>query len=444
MPVPARRSWRSSLRYLYRQLYYLTAGGDWALQLPKQIQHNLRWFFFDSVLASASDSGWITYLSLYILALGATPAQIGLMDALASLSAVLLLMPGAMITDRVGKRKPIILIAGGGVSRLALLFLALLPFVIKTPVVIYVFIFLRIIQVGFSNLAMPAWVSMTADVVPLSSRGRYFGTRNLVMGVAAMLAIYLVGQVITRVGGISGYQLAFGLAFLIGMMSTYSYARIKEPKTTHPSQSASSYSLKALLKTFQTDRNFLAFCLYAMLWNFSIMIAGPFFNVFLVRDLKATASIVGFLAVVSSLAGLPAQRFFGRLDDRWKSRKVMLFTGFIIPLIPTVWYFVNASWQAIPINLVGGFIWAGYGLASFNFLLSISPPEQLARYSAIQQISVSIASAMGASVGGLVSTHWGIPIVFLLSGIGRMVASIVFARFVHQPALPAQVSQAIE
>jgi MFS family permease len=291
---------------------------------------------------------------------------------------------------------------------------------------------------------MPAWVSMTADVVPLSTRGRYFGTRNLVMGVAAMLATYLVGQMITRVGGISGYQLAFGLAFLIGMLSTYSYAQIKEPETIHPSQSASSYSLKSLMKTFQTDRNFLAFCLYSMLWNFSLMIAGPFFNVFLVRDLKATVSLVGFLAVVSSLAGLPAQRFFGRLDDRWKSRKVMLFTGFIIPLVPTAWYFVNAPWQVIPINLVSGFIWAGYGLASFNFLLSISPPEQLARYSAIQQISISIASAAGASVGGLISTQWGIPIVFLLSGIGRLLASGIFARFVHQPALPSPADQAIE
>lgn len=174
------------------------------------------------------------------------------------------------------------------------------------------------------------------------------------------------------------------------------------------------------------------------------MIAGPFFNVFLVRDLKSTASLVGFLAVVSSLAGLPAQRFFGRLDDRWKSRKVMLFTGFIIPLVPTAWYFINAPWQVIPINLVSGFIWAGYGLASFNFLLSISPPEQLTRYSAIQQISISIASAAGASVGGLISTQWGIPIVFLLSGIGRLLASGIFARFVHQPAFPAPPDKAIE
>jgi MFS family permease len=325
-----------------------------------------------------------------------------------------------------------------------LLVLALLPFVIKTPAVIYIVIILRIIQVGFSNLAMPAWVSMTADVVPLAWRGRYFGTRNLVMGVAAMLVTYLVGQMITRVGGIPGYQLAFGLAFVIGMMSTYSYAHIKEPETLHPSQTASSYSLKALLKIFQTDRNFLAFCVYLMLWNFSLMIAGPFFNVFLVRDLSATASFVGFLAVVSSLAGLPAQRFFGKLDDRWKSRKVMLLTGFIIPLVPTAWYFVNAPWQAIPINLVGGFIWAGYGLASFNFLLSISPPEQLARYSAIQQVSVSVASAVGASLGGLISTHWGIPIVFLLSGIGRLLASGIFARFVHQPALPVPADQSVQ
>ena len=39
-----------------------TWGGDWAIALPAQIKHNLTWFFFDGVFASASDNIVITYL----------------------------------------------------------------------------------------------------------------------------------------------------------------------------------------------------------------------------------------------------------------------------------------------------------------------------------------------------------------------------------------------
>ena len=89
---------------------------------------------------------------------------------------------------------------------------------------------------GAENLAYSAWVSLTADIVPLSWRGRFFGTRNMMMGVVTIAMTLLAGQLITRMGSISGYQVAFLVAFLIGMASTYSYAQIKEPEKSGQSQ----------------------------------------------------------------------------------------------------------------------------------------------------------------------------------------------------------------
>jgi predicted MFS family arabinose efflux permease len=255
----------------------------------------------------------------------------------------------------------------------------------------------------------------------------------------------LAGQLITGMDSITGYQVAFLVAFLIGMASTYSYAQIKEPEKSGQPHASQVYSLSALLASLRSDRTFLAFCLYAMIWNFSLNIAGPFFNVFLVKDLGATAFMVGFLSIVSSISGLPAQRLFGQLNDRWGPRKVILVTGSIIPIVPFAWYFITAAWHVVPINIVSGFLWAGYSLAMFNLLLAIAPEEQRARYSAMFQISVAISLALGASVGGLIANRWGIPLVFVISAIGRAVGAGFFARFVkphdssHQ--LP-EVSQA--
>ena len=79
------------------RIAHLTAGGSWAVQLSDSTQRNLRYFFFDGLFASANDSITLTYLSLFVLSLGASSSDIGLMTALASLSATILLIPGAML-----------------------------------------------------------------------------------------------------------------------------------------------------------------------------------------------------------------------------------------------------------------------------------------------------------------------------------------------------------
>jgi MFS family permease len=130
---------------------------------------------------------------LFLLALGATSADIGLMTALASISATLLLIPGAIFVDRVGQRKKIVLYSGGFTSSLFLLFMAVIPIFVHGPRTIYIVIALKVVMDGLRNFSIPAWVSMTANVVPLSWRGRYFSTRNLVMGFASMVMTYGIG-----------------------------------------------------------------------------------------------------------------------------------------------------------------------------------------------------------------------------------------------------------
>jgi len=185
------------LRRLRRRALRFTTGGRWTAQLHPSIRQNLRWFWFDGVFASSSDSIAVTYLSLFVLALGATRAQIGLMSALSSLSAALLLLPGATLVECWGHRKRIVVLSGGGVARIALLLLALVPLAFAGPTAVYTVIALAILRSAFGNLGVPAWVSLIADIVPLSWRGRYFSSRNMAMGVANMLTTFLAGQLIT-------------------------------------------------------------------------------------------------------------------------------------------------------------------------------------------------------------------------------------------------------
>ncbi len=326
---------------IWQNIVDTTAGGRWSRQLNETTRHNLRWFFSDGSFSSASDSITATYLTLYLLALGATGADIGWMTSLISVVAVLVLLPGAMLAERAKSRKKVVLHSGGYVSRFVLLLMALVPFVFGGQAAVIVLIILKICGDGFANLGFPAWASLAADFVPLAWRGRYFASRNISMGVIGMVMTYAMGQLITSVGAPIGYQIAFGCAFIFGSISTFSYAHLQEPEVIPQTVAPLTYTPAAILGTLRSDRNFLAYCIYIMIWNFGLNLAGPFFTVYQVQVLKASAVLVGFISIVSTLSSLPAQRYFGHLADRWGARRVIILNGFLIPFIPIFWSFTT-------------------------------------------------------------------------------------------------------
>ena len=58
------------------------------------------------------------------------------------------------------------------------------------------------------------------------------------------------------------------------------------------------------------------------------------------------ALLYGYAApqILSSLAGLPVLPLFGRLNDRWGSRKLAIILGFFIPVMPLCWPLVSGPW----------------------------------------------------------------------------------------------------
>ncbi len=424
-------SFRIAWTRLVKTLGQFTAGGNWTDLLPVQTRKNLRWFWLDGLFASASETAVVTYQTLFILTLGATNAQIGILSSLSSLSGVLILLPGALLAERLGKRKEIALYSGGIFARLILLVMVFIPFFFSGPTAVLIAICLIILRDALNTLGLPAWISLSADLVPLSWRGRYFGSRNFIMGVAGMAATLIFGEIITRSGQIQAYQFVYGFAFIIGMISTASFARIVEPAPSTPPPQDTSFSFRSLPIFFKANPAFLIFCLTSAVWNFSLNVSGPFFVPYQVNVLAASATMVGILTIVSQVSALLTQQPFGILADRWGSRRVVVVTGFIIPFLPFAWLFITEAWQAIPVNIIGGAVWAGYSLASFNFLLTLTPEDQRARYSAIYQIVVALSLSAGAAIGSVVITRYGYMAVFAASAGGRMLAAILFARFVR-------------
>jgi MFS family permease len=417
----------------------ISAGGRWVGELSPKVRRSLRWFWFDGAFALGSDSIVTTYLVLYAVALGASSAQVGLLGALQGLGAALALLPGALLVERIGRRKEIVLAAGGALGRMALLLLAFVPFLLQGQAAVRFAIVLVVLREISMNLSLPAWTSLAGDIVPIGQRGRYFASRTIAMTVAGMVTVFGAGWLINRSGSPSGYQWAFLAAFLFGGASWFCFSRIQDPDPRPPPRQHPSENTP-ILGSILAHPMFLALCVHSAVWNFSLNLAGPFFNVYLVHDLGATMIQVGILTAAVSLSSLPALRVFGPLADRWGPRRIILITSLLIPVLPLAWLAVPSPWYVLPINLASGVLWSGFTMCVLNLLLQIAPPADCARFSAVHQIVVAVSLALGAASGGWVVTVFGYKAVFALSGIGRFAAALIFARFVveKQSGKPAR------
>jgi MFS family permease len=352
---------------------------------------------------------------------------VGWFSSLSSLAAALCLLPGAFIIERYGHRKNFVVAFGGGLARIMLLIMALAPFGATGQILVWVVILVGIIRTVAGNLSYPAWMSLTGDIIPMEGRGRYFASRNFVMVIAGIVMTYLIGEFITRVGSPQGFQLALGLSFVTGLASTYFFWRIRDQKASRPVKSAVPVSLVAIWQDFRASPAFLQFSLATALWNFSLNIAGPFFNVYMAQDLKFTAAMIGIASVATSATRLLTQRKLGELADRWGAGHLQMFSMFLIPALPLAWIFAQHLWQIVLINSFAGVFWGAFELASFNFLLIFMPEDKRTHYSAIFQIVVTVALAGGAALGSaIISSSWGYRGVFVISAVGRVLAALMF------------------
>jgi len=402
---------------------------DWGPQAGTLARRSLRWFLADGMFGGASDAIVNAFLSLYLLALGATRAQIGLLASLSNLMRPLVMFPGAALAEGAREYKGFIL-KNLILNRLVLFLLAILPFLALVREAISLAIGLVVIRVLIGHFVDPAWTAFVAKLVPLKWRGRYFASRNILIASASILVTLLAGALIDLFSKPVGYQVVFVLAGLLGLLSAYSFSRIEEPSLAQNRRQ--SLNALGIFKTAREVPGLLSFCIFSGLWNFSVQIAGPFFPLYMVEVLKAGGTIVGLTSSLAILASIPGQRIFGYQADARGALWVHRLTSFLIPFVPWLWAFAPTVWFILPVELFSGFVWAGFNLVSFNLLLEFTPQEGRPLYVAFYQVIVGLGMTIGPMLGGIVASEIGYKALFLLSGALRAFTAVLFVLFLRE------------
>ncbi|MBI5061585.1 MAG: MFS transporter [Candidatus Aenigmarchaeota archaeon] len=389
------------------------------------IEKSLHYSNVEGAFSSAASSITSSYTTPYALSLNATNTEIGLLNSLQNLASTVAQLPGAKISVWLNGRKRVWFLSTG-LQRIFWIPIILLPFIPSSNPMLLLFIFLTLISF-FSALRGPAWSSLMGDLVQRSRWGKYFGWRNTVTAVAGLIAILVSGQILIWFG----FPILFTVALVLGLASIFFFSKMYEPPFRKEYHYTHSISMKpsTWATSIKINRNFASFTLFMVFMSFAVNIAAPFFAVYQLVNLHLSYAWYAALIVIESLVIILSQPYWGRLCDKMGDRKIMTVTGILICFVPFAYLFISNPYEIIPAAILSGFGWAGFGIATFNFMLAASPADKRAEFTANYSFFTGLAVVVGAIAGGLMAAVFrdntilwfaGLQVVFLVSFLLRL------------------------
>lgn len=409
---------------------------------PSQAQHVKRSLRL-SILEGSACSGMMgltqDYIAPFALALGASITQIGLLASVPSLctSVSQLFAPNA--AERAGSRKRFMLplVLAHAIIWIPVL---LLPHLSIGNEVWWLILFVTV-GGSLSSMVNPAWGSMMADLVPMGQRGRYFGLRGRACGLVA-LVFFLIGGTVLSFSSrdvFIGFSVVFGAAALLRFVSWYYMSRMYEP----PAQRSGREQSLLKIARGMASSNLGRFIVYASLMNLSVSVASPFFAAYMLKDLGFGYLTYVAITAAATLSSLLFLGFWGKRTDMAGNIRILKFTSLLIPLVPVLWIAGNHLYYLALVQVLSGFAWSGFNLASTNFVYDAAAPEHRMRFIALFGAMTGVAMCLGALAGGVVAPHLpplrgsGLLTLFLISGLMRgSVAALMLRRIAEVRRVP--------
>ena len=398
-----------------------------------QIQQALRLSTLEGCVATVQ--GQLTsgaFQTGFALFLGCSSFWLGVLGGIPALAGLVQLV-SSFLAQRYGERKA--LIAGFSVaSRLLWVPILLIPFALPKTLWVGAFLLLTLLSSLCMNVSAPLWTAWITDIVPASSRGRYFGQRNMYAGwvglVVPILGGYFLDAAVKRHTG--GEPAAFATLFLTAsVFALFSFGLVLKspdvPKVKSGANGEARESVFAYYKAPFADRNFQRVTAFLAMMVIGQSVAGQFFTVYQLEYLHLNYTAFQLLTAVATLASLASMPLWGYLSDKYGNKPVLIISSALVLVPPLLW--IAAAPDGIPgfwmvdsagdlrvsvtkldivvLNLFSGLGWAGVGLTQFNLMIGAAPAEKRTVYvSAIAAVS-GLAGGLAPLAGGALMVAFG-------------------------------------
>lgn len=402
-----------------------------------------RYGLLDGASQAVTQGSGEHYLSAFALLLHAGPLQLGILSALPQLIGTTAQLASMKLLRRFPDRKSLVRLGtiGQALSWIPILILPL-AFPVWGP---WLLIMGAAMYFSCNHFTAPTWTSFIADHLDQHERGAYFARRALIVATVSFGALCAAGGLLSlwppRTAWV-GFVLVFLAAGTARLFSAFALRPL--PDLPHREPRSGHEGFRAFLR--RSSRSFRRFLLFSSLMHLAVLVAGPYFVLYMLRDLHFSYLDYGGWLAAGVLGQLLTLQGWGRFADRFGNKALLSITGFIVPVLPMFYLLTTSALFMMGVNFFSGMIWAGLALGLQNYVFDAVPDEDRATGFAVYSTVNAVGWCCGALLGSwLIAAlpsrfEWAglslgssLPIVFFLSGVLRLVISIGLMGRFHEP-----------
>ncbi len=385
-----------------------------------------------------------TYISLFALAMKATTVQIGLLNSLSGFLAPLAQLYGSRMMDHKSRKKIVLkfvlleALMWIPIAILGILFWKniLNEFMVPALVILYTILAIT------GSIVIPAWFSWMGDLIPEQDRGRYLSKRNQITGAVGLLGVLLGALVLdifeTRGFIFLGFSILFVLACTFRLIALHLFRKQFSPSIKIKKEDY--FSLYSFLKRFD---NYGKFAVYLGFFNLAIMIASPFFVVYMRNVLQFNYLTLTIISISSSTFYLLFSPLAGKFSDKYGNKKLFYAGNLFFVFSPIVWLFIKSPILLILVpQLIAGLANACFVISTTNFTYSAVKPEKrgicIAYTNVISGVGIFIGSLLGGFLIKIFSEHFQNPyfIIFAIASLSRLIVGLLFIPHLKDESKP--------
>lgn len=333
------------------------------------INVNLRWFLLGMILANIAGEMLNSMLSLYLIKLGASVAQVGLVYTVASLVPIVLQIFGGWMSDTVGRLRAI------AIGSVITVFGYLIFFVSPSWQWVMVGLCVEFVSSSFVAPSFNAYIAEQSDE---EVRGRVFGV---------IQGIYMVVTVIGPVlGGILAYRVSFKAmlvaAFIFFLLATLLRVYMALSERFKPERTPQKVTFKGL-KTQLVSIFGLLFAGGILTWiwitdgllDTSFNLSSQLFPIYLSDIGHLTVEQIGLFTSFFGGACILGNFIGGWLTDQWSERTI-LTGGFALLAASLVVMVTSSSYFGFLLSRILMGLGDGVLSPAYSSLISRVVPEE--------------------------------------------------------------------
>lgn len=376
-----------------------------------------------SFVVSVGATAATAFVGVYGVLIGASAVEMGWLQSISNAVSNGGQILWGRLSDRVGYRRPFLLI-GGGV-------LAIMWFLMahtRTPVELI--IVYGVISM-FSALITVNWFSLIADETEVSGRAKFLSRVNSFSSLGTIMSLivmtfFLGGEVSASIA-IPFYTAA--ASYLISMVAVYA---IREKRRV----AKQGGSLIKTLKTLKENNYFFKYFIATNTQGFFWSLAWPMFPITIVSVMHFSLDEVAILTIFSSSSALGIQLLLGRFTDRTNRPPLIFFNKVLLSLIPVFYAFFGNLDEFLVLELYSGVLSAIQNVVMNSYLLDIIPDNSRAEFISIINGFNGLIYLFGALSGGYLLSYFtslfplrtALIYSYIVVFCGRFGSSLLFLR----------------